>query len=54
MRFVFSENILLENKPLYAKSAKIGEKGYLYDVIFLNCGHLNQNENYQKTSRIYL
>lgn len=45
---MFSENIKLENKPLYAKNAKMEEKGYLYDVIFLNCGHLNQNENYQK------
>lgn len=45
------KELLLENKP-FSKTAKRREKGYLYDAIFLNCGHWNQNENYQKTSRI--
>lgn len=45
------KELLLENKP-FSKTAKRREKGYLYDAIFLNCGHWIQNENYQKTSRI--
>lgn len=50
---MFSENIMLENKPFNAKMQKGGGE-YLYDVIFLICGNLNQNEKYQKASRIYL
>lgn len=29
-------------------------KGYLHDVIFINCGHFNQNEIYVKTLFIHL
>lgn len=25
------------------------KKGKHYNVVFLNCGHLNENENYEKT-----
>lgn len=29
-------------------------KGKLRDVIFLNCGHLDQKENYKIISHIYI
>lgn len=54
MRSTFSEENLLKNKPFYATNAKKAGKGYLYDVIILNCGPLNQNEIMKKISRIYI
>lgn len=44
---MFSEEELFENTPFYAKIAKMTRKGYLYDVIFKTCGHLDQTENYE-------
>lgn len=29
-------------------------KGYLYNVIFKTCSHLDQTENYETTSHVYL
>lgn len=53
---LFVQEILLENKPFYVRNAKMAEKGELYDVIFLNWfrGYLDQNEDYQKSSHVYL
>lgn len=51
---MFSEEELFENTPFYAKIAKMTRKGYLYDVIFKTCGHLDQTENYETTSHVYL
>ena len=50
----FLKEKLLENKLFYAKNAKMAGKGCLHDTMFLNCGHLNQNEHDIKTSHIYL
>lgn len=50
----FLKEKLLQNKPFYAKYAKMAGKDKLHDVIFLNCGQLNQNESYEKISNVYL
>lgn len=36
------------------KIEKKGRKRQIYDVIFLNFGHLKQNENYEVTFHVYL
>lgn len=51
---MFSEEELFENTPFYAKIAKMTRKGYLYNVIFKTCGHLDHTENYETTSHVYL
>lgn len=51
---MFSEEEPFENTPFYAKIAKMTRKGYLYNVIFKTCSHLDQTENYETTLHVYL
>lgn len=51
---MFSEEELFENTPFYANIAKMTRKGYLYNVIFKTCGHLDHTENYETTSHVFL
>ena len=62
-KYIFGENILFvqavaqcflkeklpQNKPFYAKNAKMAGKGQFQIV-----GTKNQNENYEKASNVYL
>lgn len=44
----------MKNQPFCAKNAKMSGKGCFYDIIFLSCGHLNQNYDNVKTPHIDL
>lgn len=45
--------MLVQAITLYFQKKNCMLKNKLFDVIFQTCGHLNQNENYEKTSHVY-